>query len=182
MPKLHAKHQPRGQPVDGAHLDATEDNAQGGHKPLNLNTKRCHTQGQVTLTKAPNQITKKAESLATADGMQSLKSVTHLIAGVNTLLQQKQDQEDQDDDKDQDCKHSPDDNEELECDSDSDDEEEQTHSDEAELDEATDGRDQHNNDRASIKQVTNSRLCTPSSATKVSTFLIILLGAGIKVT
>jgi len=42
-------------------------------------------------------IVKKAEALAAKDGPQSFKFIAHLIAGVNTLLQQKQDQEDQDD-------------------------------------------------------------------------------------
>jgi len=102
---------------------------------------------------APDAIVKKAEALAATDSGQSLKFVTHLIAGVNSSSQQKQDQEDQDDDEDKDHNCSPQDDKELECNSDSDDEEEQTCSDEAELDDATGGRDQHNNNRASIKQV-----------------------------
>ena len=105
--------------VDGVCLGATEENAQGGHESLNFNAKRCHTEGQVTLTPSPNRIIKKAEALAAKDDVQSLEFVTRLIAGVNTLLQQKQDQEDQDNDEDQDCKHSPEDDKESECDSDS---------------------------------------------------------------
>ena len=65
----------------------------------------------------------------------------------------KKDQEDQNNDDNQDCKCSPQDNKELEQDSNSSDEEEQTCLDEAELDDATGGRDQHNDDRASIQQV-----------------------------
>ena len=95
--------------ADSVCLGTTEDDAQGGHESSNLNTKRCHTQGQVTLTPAPNGIMKKAEPLAATDDMQSLEFVTHLITGVNSLLQQKQDQEDQDEDdnKDQDYKCNP---------------------------------------------------------------------------
>ena len=102
---------------------------------------------------SPNRIIKKVEALVATDGMQSLKFVTRSIAGVNALSQQKQDQEDQDNNKDQDNKHSPDNNEELEWKSDSDDEEEQTCLDEAELDDATGGRDQHSDNRVWIKQV-----------------------------
>jgi len=107
----------------------------------------------VTLMPAPDRIVKKAEALAATDSGQSLKFVTHLIAGVNSSSQQKQDQEDQDDDEDKDHNCSPQDDKELECNSDSDDEEEQTCSDEAELDDATGGRYQHNDNRVSIKQV-----------------------------
>ena len=117
--------------VDSICLGTTEDNAQGGHELSNLNAKRCHTQGQVTLMPAPNGIAKKAEALAAKDGMQRLEFIAHLIPGVNSLLQQKQDQEDQDNNKDKDCDCSLQDDEKLERDSDSDDEEEQTHSDEA---------------------------------------------------
>ena len=45
--------------VDVICLGATEDNAQGGHESLNLNTKRCHTLGQVALTPAPDRTTKR---------------------------------------------------------------------------------------------------------------------------
>jgi len=105
------------------------------------------------LMPAADRIVKKAEPLAATDSVQSLKSVTHLTPGVNSSSQQQQDQEDQDDDEDKDHNCGPQDDKELECNSDSDDEEEQTCSDEAELDDATGGRDQHNNNRASIKQV-----------------------------
>jgi len=73
--------------IDGICLGTVEDNTLGGHESLNLNTKRCHTQGQVTLTLAPNEVAKKAEALAAKDGMQRLKFVAWLIAGVNTLSQ-----------------------------------------------------------------------------------------------
>ena len=79
--------------VDSIHFGATEDDAQGGHESLSLNAKRCHTQGQVTLTPAPNETIKKAKALAAKDGMQSLKFVTCLITGMNALLQQQKDQE-----------------------------------------------------------------------------------------
>ena len=52
------------------------------------------------MTPAPDGTAKKSEALAAKDGMQSLKFVTHLIAGVKNLSQQNQDQEDQDGDKD----------------------------------------------------------------------------------
>ena len=41
IPKLHATAVERA--VDSACLGATEDNTQGGHESLNLNTKRCCT-------------------------------------------------------------------------------------------------------------------------------------------
>ena len=66
--------------VDGINLGTTEDNAQGGHESLNLNAKRCYTQGQVTLMPAPDRTIKKAEALAAADGVQSLERITRLIA------------------------------------------------------------------------------------------------------
>jgi len=101
--------------VDSICLGATADDAQGGNELLNLNAKRHCTQGQVIFAPAPDGMIKKAEALTTKDGIQSLKFIAHLIAGVNSLLQQKQDQEDQDDNKDQDYEHSPEDDEDLDC-------------------------------------------------------------------
>ena len=71
---------------------------QGGHKVLNLATKKIITRRKVTEIPTPNHIIKLVEALAQKDEVKSLKFVTSSIAGVEKTINTETDDDEEDDD------------------------------------------------------------------------------------
>ena len=95
--------------IDAIYLQPVEDNMQGGHKVLNLATKKIITRRKVTEIPTPNHIVQLVEALAKKDGIKSLKFVTSSIAGVEQTINTEID----DDEEDDEYYYEPENDEEL---------------------------------------------------------------------